>query len=109
MGINEALLLVGVFGLLAGVATLMVAVRILRSTQRSELRGSERLEILREQQARLESWNEERRFLLDELRRERAWRESQVQENGRTQLPAVPLALEAPPQLPWWRRIFYWE
>ena len=106
---NVAMLLVGVFGLLAGGATLLVAVRILRSTQRSEHRGSERLEILREQQARSESWNEERRFLLDELKRERAWRESQVQENGRAQLPAVPLALEAPPQPPWWRRIFYQE
>ena len=106
---NVAMLLVGVFGLLAGGATLLVALRILRSTQRSEHRGSERLEILREQQARLESWNEERRFLLDELKRERAWRESQVQENGRAQLPAVPLALEAPPQPPWWRRIFYQE
>jgi hypothetical protein len=109
MGINEALLLVGVFTLLAGVVTLMVAVRILRSTLRSEHRGSERLEILREQQARMESWSEERRFLLDELRYERAWRESQAQENGRTQLPAVRLELEAPPQLPWWRRIFTWE
>ena len=111
---STVMLLVGSIGVLVGMLALVVALRILRSALRSERRGNERLEILREQQARLELLREERMLLLEQLRREhaqrteveRAWRESLAQENGRVPLPAVRGALEAAPRLPWWRRLF---
>ena len=110
---STAVLLVGSLSVLMGMVALVVALRILRSTLRSERRGNERLENLREQQARLEFLREERMLLLEQLRQEhnrrteveRAWGESLAQENGRVPLPAVRGALEAAPRLPWWRRL----
>lgn len=110
---STTMLLVGSLSVLMGMVTLVVALRILRSALRSERRGNERLEILREQQARLEFLREERMLLLEQLRQEhnrrteveRAWEESLAQENGRVPLPAVRGALEAAPRLPWWRRL----
>ncbi len=65
------LLLVGI-SLLVSVAILIVAFDILKSTRTEAHRGSERLEILREQQERLAIMHEERRLLLEELERQRA-------------------------------------
>jgi DNA-binding XRE family transcriptional regulator len=58
--------------LAAIVVTLVVAVRILQSAHRSENTAEERLEILREQQQRLEFLHEERRLLLEEIERQRS-------------------------------------
>ena len=61
-----AVVLAGV-ALLVSPVTLLVATRILRTARRSELAGDERLEILREQQQRLDYLHEERRALLGTL------------------------------------------
>ena len=53
-----AVVLAGV-SLLVSSVTLLVATRILRTARRSELAGDERLEILREQQQRLDYLHEE--------------------------------------------------
>ena len=58
--------------LIASVITLVVALRILQSAHRSENTAEERLEILREQQQRLEFMHEERRLLLEEIERQRS-------------------------------------
>jgi hypothetical protein len=58
----------------------------LRSTRRVEQVGEERLEMLREQQVRLQYKREERRMLEDELE----WRRSMMSGESR------PLELEAP-------------
>ena len=65
------------FGLAGGslilsAATLYVVLGVRRSTRRTERAGNERLEILREQQERLEFLHGERRMLEEELE----WRRS---------------------------------
>ena len=55
--------------LVLSTATLLIAWQVLLSAYRSELAGEERLEILREQQERLEFMREERLLLLEELQR----------------------------------------
>ncbi len=111
---STLLLVLGSLSVLVGMVAVVLALRILRSALSSERMGSERLEILREQQQRLEVLREEREMLLEELRRahdrhaelEQAWRESPVeQENGRVQLPAVRGELEGAPRRSWWFRI----
>jgi hypothetical protein len=57
------------------VAILVVVWRVWGTTDRTEQAGKERLEILREQQARLEHLREERRVLLEELERLREQKE----------------------------------
>jgi chromosome segregation ATPase len=56
--------------LVVGVVTLAVAVRNLLITRRSEELGEGRYELLRDQHDRLELLREERRMLVDELKRE---------------------------------------
>ena len=95
--------------LAASVATLVVAVRILQSAHRSEISSEERLEILREQQQRLEFMHEERRLLLEEIERQHSEMNG-GQRNGAQR----PLELSARSEeqresqglRPWWRRIF---
>ncbi len=79
-----AVVLAGV-SLLVSSVTLLVATRILRTAGRSELAGDERLEILREQQQRLDYLHEERRALLgtlELLRRETPPRRPSRRRNG---------------------------
>ena len=79
-----AVVLAGV-SLLVSSVTLLVATRILRTASRSELAGDERLEILREQQQRLDYLHEERRALLgtlELLRRETPPRRPSRRPNG---------------------------
>lgn len=66
--------LVGVC-LVVSVAILVVVWRVWGTTDRTERAGSERLEILREQQERLTHLREERRVLLEELERLREQKE----------------------------------
>jgi pyruvate/2-oxoglutarate dehydrogenase complex dihydrolipoamide acyltransferase (E2) component len=66
--------------LIVSTATLLIALRVWQSAYRSERAGEERLEILREQQQRLEFMREERRLLLEELRRQRSGREERLKE-----------------------------
>src|SRR5918993_2628682 len=56
--------------LLVGIATLFVAIYILRSSRRSEALGKDRYELLRDQHDRLEMLREERRMLTEQLERE---------------------------------------
>jgi hypothetical protein len=72
---------------LASISTLIVAWRILRTVRRSEQAGDERLEILREQQQRLDYLYEERRQLLQAL--EVQCRE-QDEQRRRLELPSAP-------------------
>jgi hypothetical protein len=89
--------------LAASVTTLVVALRILQSAHRSENSSEERLEILREQQQRLEFMHEERRLFLEEIERQR------LEMNGAQR----PLELsahseeqgESQEMRAWWRRI----
>jgi hypothetical protein len=88
---STVLFVVGILDVLVGMIALVVVFRILRSALRSERRGNERVEMLREQQERLAYLHRERELLLEELRQERgphaeierAWRESSAaQDNG---------------------------
>jgi pyruvate/2-oxoglutarate dehydrogenase complex dihydrolipoamide acyltransferase (E2) component len=56
--------------LVLSTVTLLIAWRVLQSAHSSERAGEERLEILREQQQRLEFMREERRLALEELERQ---------------------------------------
>src|SRR3712207_1991078 len=56
--------------LVLGMATLAVAIGTLRSSRRSEELGEGRYELLRDQHERLELLREERRVLVEELKRE---------------------------------------
>ena len=64
----EVLLLAAV--LVVGLASLLVSVRALRSSRRSEEYGADRYELLRDQQDRLELLREERKMLREELEQE---------------------------------------
>jgi hypothetical protein len=95
--------------LIVSLMALYVILVVLRSTRRAERAGDERLEILREQQQRLQFMHEERRMLDEELE----WRRSMM-DTGERQLE-----LNAPPESNgqvrsgrlkprsnWWRKIF---
>jgi hypothetical protein len=84
---------------LSSAATLIIAWRLLRTTQRSERAGEERLEILREQQQRLKFMSEERRLLVEELERQR----SAANGAGRLLELAAPSQPERPKLWRWWR------
>jgi hypothetical protein len=73
--------------LIVSLMALYVILVVLRSTRRAERAGDERLEILREQQQRLQFMHEERRMLDKELE----WRRSMM-DGGERQLE-----LNAPP------------
>ena len=88
---STVLFVVGSLDVLVVMMVLVVVFRILRSALRSEQMGNERLEMLREQQERLEYLRKERELLLEKLRQERGlhaeierdWRERWVaQDNG---------------------------
>ena len=74
--------------LLVSSVTLLVATRISRTASRSELAGDERLEILREQQQRLDYLHEERRALLGTL--ELLRRETPPRRPSRRRKGAIP-------------------
>jgi hypothetical protein len=74
--------------LIVSLMALYVILVVLRSTRRAERAGDERLEILREQQQRLQFMHEERRMLEEELE----WRRSMM-DGGERQLE-----LNAPPE-----------
>jgi hypothetical protein len=103
IGFEWIFVCLAVGSLLASVITLVVALRILQSAHRSENSGEERLQILREQQQRLEFMREERRLLLEEIERQRS------EMNGAQR----PLELsahseeqgESQEMRAWWRRI----
>ena len=65
--------------LLIGVATLIVAIRTLRSSQRSEGLDQDRYELLRDQRERLQLLCEERRMLVEELGRESRERQQLIE------------------------------
>ena len=75
MSLEWVSVFLGGVGLGLSVAILVVLWRVWGSTDRTEQDGRERLEILREQQARLEHLREERRVLLEELERLREQKE----------------------------------
>ena len=109
IGLEWLFVSLAVASLLASVAALVVAWRILQSVHRSEISGEERMEILREQQQRLEFMHEERRLLLEEIERQHSEMNG-GQRNGAQR----PLELSARSEeqresqglRPWWRRIF---
>ena len=68
---STVLFVVGSLDVLVVMMVLVVVFRILRSALRSEQMGNERLEMLREQQERLEYLRKERELLLEKLRQER--------------------------------------
>jgi hypothetical protein len=70
--------------LVLSTATLLIAWQVLLSAYRSELAGEERLEILREQQERLEFMREERLLLLEALQRRRPGSEDRPHSPGPT-------------------------
>ncbi len=93
--------------LLTSTTILYFVLKVLRSTHRAERAGGERLEILREQQQRLQFMRDERRMLEEELQ----WRRSMMdgeerllelnppsQFNGRSET-------EQPKSRSWWRRM----
>jgi cell shape-determining protein MreC len=98
--------------LVIGVATLVLCVLVLGSVRRSKRTSEERLEILREQQERLEDLHEEHRLLWEQLGVESPKEspeasESVMQEPERARAPR--LATGSPQegtQKPWWRRVF---
>jgi pyruvate/2-oxoglutarate dehydrogenase complex dihydrolipoamide acyltransferase (E2) component len=67
--------------LVLSTATLLIALRVWQSAHRSERAGEGRLEILREQQERLEFMREERRLLVEELQRQLSRLEERLKEN----------------------------
>jgi uncharacterized phage infection (PIP) family protein YhgE len=85
-GVITNALLSGV--LLIGVATLIVAVRTLLSSRRSERLGENWYELLRDQQERLQLLREERRMFVEELERESLERRQlmEILEGGSSQL-----------------------
>lgn len=105
--------------LVIGIATLVVAALVLRSSRRSEEIGEARIELLRDQQERLELLREERKMLMQELERERRERSEIQRRLNRLRfeisepeehelLPALPQIDPAEhPELrkPWWRRL----
>jgi hypothetical protein len=110
IGFEWIFVCLAVGSLLASVITLVVALRIVQSAHRSENSGEERLQILREQQQRLEFMREERRLLLEEIERQRSERNG-AQRNGAQRPPlelSAPSSERAQPQglRLWWRRIF---
>jgi hypothetical protein len=78
--------------LAVGVATLVVALLVLSNVLRSMRMSEERLEILREQQARLEYLHEQHRLLWAQL--------------GVEPPPREPSSPQEGTQRPWWRRMF---
>ena len=94
--------------LIASVAILYVVLKVLRSTHRAERAGGERLEILREQQERLQFMRDERRMLEEELQ----WRRSMM--DGEERLLELNASSESnghseterpPKSRSWWRRV----
>ena len=93
--------------LLTSTTILYFVLKVLSSTHRAERAGEERLEILREQQQRLQFLHDERRMLEQELQ----WRRSMM--DGEERLPeliAPPESnghskFEQPKLRLWWRRI----
>lgn len=115
---EELLAAVGVLTLLVSVVTLSVVILTLRSSRRSEEMGEDRLELLRDQQERLELLREERRMLMEELEQERQGRLEAQQKAERLELEAeherdlLPALREPDPtgqpevRRPLWRRLF---
>jgi hypothetical protein len=83
-------------------ATLLVGFRILRSAQRAERSGNERLEILREQQERLKLMRQERRMLEEELERLRL---AMAEDEERPRELPAPANPEQTERRSWWRRM----
>ena len=75
--------------LLVSVATLAIAIGILRSSRRSEELGEDRYELLRDQHDRLELLREERQVLVEELERESRERQ-RFMEDARPQVAEDP-------------------
>ena len=93
--------------LIISTTILYFVLRVLRSTHRAERAGGERLEILREQQQRLQFLRDERRMLEEELE----WRRSMMDGEGRLLELNAPSGTnghsesEQPKLLSWWRRM----
>jgi hypothetical protein len=83
MSLEWVAVYISVGSLVVGLATLVVAWRVLRSARRSQQGGDERLEILREQQERLRIMHQERSVAHQELERLRGALDEQ--ERQRTQ------------------------
>jgi hypothetical protein len=83
--------LISLGSLVVGVVTLVVAALAFRNSRRSAQLAEDRMEYLREEQARLEFLHEERRSLMEELKREREQRLENQQEAERAdrERPAV--------------------
>ena len=79
----ETSYLIGLGSLVVGVVTLVVAALAVRNSRRSAELAEDRMEYLREEQARLEFLHEERRSLMEELKREREQRLENQQEAER--------------------------
>jgi hypothetical protein len=93
--------------MLISIVTLIVAWRILRAIRRSEQAGVERLEILREQQQRLDVLDEERRQLLQALELQRQEMDEQKRRPELPPAPPDPAQPEGRHERPsWWRRTF---
>jgi hypothetical protein len=73
---------------LTSITTLVVGIRIMRSSRRSEVLGEDRNELLRDQYERLELLREERQVLIEELEGESRERRQLMEYlgGGRTQL-----------------------
>lgn len=70
----EALPFISISTLVVGVVTLVIAALIFRHSRRSAELAEDRMEYLREEQARLVFFHEERQSLAEELKREREQR-----------------------------------
>jgi uncharacterized protein (DUF3084 family) len=73
-GVVDALIFATIGTLIVSVVSLVIAVLILRNVRRSAELAEDRVEYLREEQARLAFVREERRSLEEELKREREQR-----------------------------------
>jgi hypothetical protein len=114
-GLQVYWIAVGLAGgsLFISVAILVVVWLVLRSAQRVEQSGEERLEMLREQHERLQFLREERRMLEEELewRRSMMDREQRLLELNAPLEPDKPLESNGHPEFgqteerSWWRRI----
>ncbi len=93
---------IGIAGasLLLSAATLIIAWRVLKVVDQSKRAGDERLEILREQQNRLDYMHKERRLLEEVLEMQR---QAMEESSRQLELPAPP---EPERPKPWWRRWF---
>jgi len=97
--------------LITSVAILYFVLKVLRSTHRAERAGGERLEILREQQERLQFLRDERRMLEEELQWRRSIMDGEerlLELNASSEFNGHSETEQPKVHSSWWRRMVGW-